>query len=52
VNLEEIKFGQQKLKNLNAIENLENIRVIDASSNEIENIDVLYAFTNLEKLDL
>jgi hypothetical protein len=52
VNLEEIKFGRQKLKNLKAIENLENIRFIDASSNEIENIDVLYAFTNLEKLDL
>jgi Leucine-rich repeat (LRR) protein len=52
VNLEEIKFGRQKLKNLKAIENLENIRFIDASSNEIENIDVLYAFTNLKKIDL
>jgi hypothetical protein len=52
VNLEEIKFGNQKLKNLNALENLENIRIINASSNEIENIDVLYTFRNLEKIDL
>jgi hypothetical protein len=52
VNLEEIKFGNQKLKNLNALENLENIRIINASSNEIENIDVLYTFKNLEKLNL
>jgi hypothetical protein len=52
VNLEEIKFGQQKLKNLDILKNLENIRIIDASSNEIENIDILYAFKNLEKLNL
>lgn len=52
VNLEEIKFGQQKLKNLDILKNLENIRIIDASSNEIENIDILYAVKNLEKLNL
>lgn len=52
VNLEEIKFGNQKLKNLDILTDLENIRIIDASSNEIENIDMLYAFKNLEKLNL
>lgn len=52
VNLEEIKFGNQKLKNLAILTDLENVRIIDASSNEIENIDMLYAFRNLEKLNL
>ena len=52
VNLDEIKFGNQKLKNLNALENLENIRIINASSNEIENVDVLYTFKNLEKINV
>lgn len=52
VNLEEIKFGSQKLKNLDSLTDLYNIRIIDASSNEIENIDMLYAFKNLEKLNL
>ena len=52
VNLEEIKFGNQKLKNLSALANLENLRIIDASCNEIENIDMLYEFKNLEKLNL
>lgn len=52
VNLEEIVISNQKLKNLNALENLEKIRIIDASSNEIENIDILYSFNNLEEINL
>lgn len=52
VNLEEIVISNQKLKNLNALENLEKIKIIDASSNEIENIDILYSFNNLEEINL
>lgn len=52
VNLEEINLRNQKLKKLDVLENMENIRIINASDNNIENIDTLYAFKNLEELDL
>jgi hypothetical protein len=51
-NLEEIKMPFQKLKNLEALTNLEKIRKIDASYNDIENIDCLYAMSNLEELKI
>lgn len=51
-NLEEIKMPSQKLKSLEVLANLEKIRKIDASYNNIENIDCLYAMSNLEELKL
>lgn len=51
-NLEEIKMPFQKLKNLEVLANLEKIRKIDASYNDIENIDCLYAMSNLEELKI
>jgi hypothetical protein len=51
-NLEEIKMPFQKLKNLEVLANLEKIRKIEASYNDIENIDCLYAMSNLEKLKI
>jgi hypothetical protein len=49
-NLEEIKRPFQKLKNLEVLANLLKIRKIDASCNDIENIDCLYVMSNLEEL--
>jgi hypothetical protein len=51
-NLEEIKMPFQKFKTLEALTNLEKIRKIDASYNDIENIDCLYAMSNLEELKI
>ena len=51
-NLEEIKMPSQKLKSLEVLANLEKIRKIDASYNNIENINCLYAMSNLEELKL
>lgn len=51
-NLEEIKMPFQKIKNLEVLANLEKIRKIDASYNDIENIDCLYAMINLEELKI
>ena len=52
VNLEEIKMPHQKLKSLEVLANLEQIKKIDASFNDIENINCLYALKNLEEINL
>ena len=49
-NLEEIKMPYQNLKSLEVIANLEKIKKIDVGYNNIENINCLYAMSNLEEL--
>lgn len=52
INLEEIKMPHHKLKSLELLANLEQIKKIDASFNDIENINCLYALKNLEEINL
>ena len=52
VNLEEIKMPHQKLKSLEVLANLEQIKKIDARFNDIENINCLYALMDLQEINL
>jgi hypothetical protein len=52
VNLEEIKMPHHKIKSLEVLANLEQIKKIDVRDNDIENIDCLYALRDLEEINL
>lgn len=52
INLEEIKMPHQKLKSLEVLATLKQIKKIDARFNDIENINCLYALNDLEEINL